>query len=397
MIRHLLKLVWNRKRANALIVAEILASFLVVFAVLAGAITFGMNWRRPLGYDWRDVWDVRADLEIESRPDQDPKVHEAFMRMLREARSFPQVVAAAGSDTPPYAFSTAQWSTKVNGREVLLVMDDVTDDFAQVMRMKVLQGRFFNAEDDAAHYQPAVVDVTAARALFGTDDPIGRKIIFDEDEGTLNVVGVVQMYRKDGEVQTPANMVFRRYAPDHKFGGMIRNMVIRVQPGTPATFEEALMERLQRVAPEMSFRLRHMDQMRTEALRLQLAPLVLGAIVGLFLVSMVGLGLTGVLWQNVTKRTRELGLRRAMGASGGDVNKQILFEIVLLATIAMAIGTVIIAQLPILGVFRIISPAAFSAGLAVALAAIYTLTVLCGLYPSWLASRLEPADALRYE
>jgi ABC-type antimicrobial peptide transport system permease subunit len=58
---------------------------------------------------------------------------------------------------------------------------------------------------------------------------------------------------------------------------------------------------------------------------------------------------------------------------------------------------VIVLQLPILGAFTLVTPAAFSAGFVLALATIYALTVLCGLYPSWLASRLEPADALRYE
>ena len=397
MIRHLLKLVWNRKRANFLIVAEIFVSFLVIFAVLTGAITFISNWMKPLGYDWHNVWDVRGDIEMHIGQEPDPRVHETTMRLLREIRSFPEIEAVAGSSTPPYAFSTMEWGSEINGKHVKLIMDDVTDDYAKVMRMKVVKGRFFNAEDDAASYRPAVIDETAARELFGDANPIGKKIPMREDSDSMSVVGVVESYRKDGEVQSPAAMVFGRYMPNHKFGGLIRNFMIRVRPGTPAVFEQALMERFQRVAPDMSFRARPMDQMRKEALRFRLAPLVAGGIVALFLISMVGLGLTGVLWQNVTKRTREIGLRRAMGASGKNVNTQILLEVVLLATIALVVGSVIVLQLPILGVFRIVTPATFSAGFGLALATIYALTVLCGLYPSWLASRLQPADALRYE
>jgi putative ABC transport system permease protein len=397
VIRHLLKLVWNRKRANALIVAEIFVSFLVIFAVLTGSITFISNWMKPLGYDWHNVWDVPANVEMRIGQEPDPRVHETLMRLLGEIRSFPQVEVVAGSSTPPYAFSTQEWGTEVHGKQVHLLMDDVTDDFVKVMRMKVVRGRFFSAEDDAAAYQPVVIDETAARNLFGNDDPIGRKIEFREDKDTLIVVGVVQSYRKDGEVQSPANMVFRRYMPNHKFGGLIRNFMIRVRPGTPAVFEQALIERIQRVAPDMSFHARPMEDMRREALRFRLAPLVAGGIVALFLISMVALGLTGVLWQNVTKRTREIGLRRAMGASGRNVNWQILLEVMLLATIALLVGSVIVLQLPILGAFAIVTRSAFAAGFALALATIYALTILCGLYPSWLASRLQPADALRYE
>jgi putative ABC transport system permease protein len=79
------------------------------------------------------------------------------------------------------------------------------------------------------------------------------------------------------------------------------------------------------------------------------------------------------------------------------VHRQILGEVALLATIAALIASVIVWQLPVLGAFSVVSPASFTAGFLGALATIYALTLLCGLYPSWLASRLQPADALRYE
>lgn len=401
MIRHLLKLVWNRKRANALIVLEILVSFVVVFAVLTFAVTAASNWRRPLGFDWRDVWSVRMDIELEGNPENDPQVHATVMRMLREAATFPQVVAVAGTNTPPYAFSTESGGVKMNGHYVDLLFDNVTDDYAKVMGMNVVQGRWFSSEDDGAQFRPLVLDRTAARALFGDGQAVGKKINIGgdgpNDQDIAQIVGVVETYRKDGETMTPASMAFRRYAADRRFGGLIRNLVIRVQPGTPASFEEELVKRLEGVAPDMSFRIRHLSQMRTESLRIRLAPLVLGAIVGTFLISMVALGLTGVLWQNVTRRTREIGLRRAMGASGSTVHRQILIEVLLLATIAVVIGAILVLQLPVLGVFSLVTPSAFTSGFAGALATIYALTILCGLYPSWLASRLQPADALRYE
>ena len=397
MIRHLLKLVWNRKRANALIVAEMFISFLVVFAVLTGTIMLVSNWSRPLGFDWQGVWNVRIDLEMESGAERDPKVRATLLRLIDEVKSFPQVTGAAGSNTVPYSQSTMSSYAPVNGRQLELIMDDVTDDYAKVMGLKVVRGRWFSAEDDAAVYQPVVLDENAAAALFAGQDPVGRKLDRGERDAPQMVVGVVGSYRKDGETQTPKNMVFRRYGSSDRFGSLVRNIVLRVRPGTPGSFEEELVARLQRVAPQWSFRVRHMDQMRSESLRRNITPVVLGGTVGLFLISMVALGLTGVLWQSVTRRTREIGLRRAMGASGGSVNRQILLEVLLLATIALLAGAVVVLQLPILGVFSLVTPSAFLSGFAAALATIYGITVLCGLYPSWLASRLQPADALRYE
>ncbi len=396
MIKHLLKLVWNRKRANALIVTEIFISFLVLFAVLSGTITFVSRWSRPIGFEWKNVWDVSMAFDIDAGEKADPELYASVQRMLTETLSFPQVEAAGLSNTPPYSRSTSQGSREIDGKEVRVKYDDVTDGFAEAMRLRVIRGRWFNADDDAAQHQPVVLGADAAKAIYGDADPIGKKI--KEDEGVFfQVVGVVAEYRKDGEVSHWTNMMFRRTALNGRYGRLGSHIMVRLRPGTPATFEHQLAVRLHQMAPQVTFSVRQVERMRTSMLRLRLAPLIVGSTVGIFLIVMVALGLTGVLWQSVTRRTREIGLRRAMGASGSGVHRQILVEVVLLATIAVIVGTIVIVQLPILGAFRIVTPSAFTGGLIGALATIYALTVLCGLYPSWLASRLQPADALRYE
>lgn len=396
MIRHLFKVVWNRKRANALIVAEIFVSFLVVFAVSTGALAMITRWQQPVGFAWREVWAISMDFDAGAREDGGDELRAEVLRMLSETAAFPEVEAAAVSNTPPYAFSTSEMTRNHEGRDVTLVVDDVTDDFAKVMGLELVAGRWFGAEDDAAQHEPLVVDAHAARALFGAEDPLGRKFEVDRDVYG-RVVGVIAPYRKDGETSAPKNMMFRRIAPNGAYGRMGSNIVVRVRPGTPAQFEETLVRRLQQVAPSLSFRVRQMEQMRSTAHRMRLTPLIAGGVVGLFLVSMVALGLTGVLWQNVTRRTREIGVRRAMGATGATVHRQILAEVVLLTTLAAILGIVVVVQLPLLGLFSLVTSGVFATGVAGALAAIYLLTVLCALYPSWLASRLTPADALRYE
>jgi putative ABC transport system permease protein len=400
VIKHLLKLVWNRKRANALIVLEILVSFLVVFGVLAAAATFGESWERPVGFDAGDVLIAHLDFEIDARDRASNDLRNGVMRMVDEANAMDEVVAAAVSNTPPYLFSTSEWSRNVNDRKVDMVVDEVTDGFGEVMGLKVVRGRFFSREDEASPHQPVVLDVNTARAIWDTTDVVGRRMEGEKDnpeDPALVVVGVVEEYRKNGEASSPMNMMFARISRDGKQGRLGSNLVVKLRPGTPAAFEQTLVQRLQAVEPGISFRVRSMAQERGRAIRMRLAPLVVGGIIALFLVSMVGLGLTGVLWQSVTKRTREIGLRRAMGASGKHVHRQILLEIMLLATIALTIGSIVVLQFPLLGIFKLVTPAAFTIGFVAALVAIYALTLLCGLYPSWLASRLTPADALRYE
>ncbi len=124
--------------------------------------------------------------------------------------------------------------------------------------------------------------------------------------------------------------------------------------------------------------------------------LAFGLVTG-FLLLMVGLGLTGVLWQNVTQRTREVGLRRAKGATARRIHAQILGELAVMTSLALLAGVVVVIQFPLLDLLGFVRPGVFGASLAVSIATLYVVTVVCGLYPSRLATRVQPADALRYE
>jgi len=400
VIRHLLKLVWHRKRANALIAVEIFFSFLVVFAVVTAAVALIAGWNRPLGFQWDDVWMVSVggggEPDMLAAPEDDP-MRETIARVIRETKTFPQVVDAGLSELPAFSDHNSEGVWQIDGKTVHLTRDNVSDDFGKVLKIPAIRGRWFNAGDDALSYNPVVIDADLARDFYGNDDPIGKK--FDEyDNKVFRVVGVVPPYRKSGEFSVPhVNMVFFRRSLTKPNGTIPKNILIRVRPGTPATFEAQLVQHLHAVMPEVSLDVRRLDRMRDSANRLRATPIAVGFIIALFLISMVALGLTGVLWQNVTRRTRELGLRRAVGASSTGVRRQVLAEVALLATLALIVGLVVVLQFPLLGIFALVTPTVFTIGIIAALAVIYGITLVSGLYPSWLASRLTPAEALRYE
>ena len=394
MIRHVLKMVWNRKRGNALIVAEIFLSFLVLFAVLTLASALAGSVGKPLGFEWQNVWNV--SLEHQLSGDSGKTQRETTEMVMRELQAMPQVLAVGGSAMPAYAMSSMEGTWNVQSKQVFLTQDQVTDGFAEVMRLNVLRGRWFGPEDDAAHYEPVVVDADLARAVYGGEDPIGKP--FQDSKGKPSrIVGVVASYRKSGEFANfgkPVNMLFERATAEKKLPG---NILIRLRPGTPGSFEQTLSDRLHEIAPGTTFRIRQMSRMREFARRAALLPLAALGVVAAFLISMVILGLSGVLWQNVTRRMREIGLRRAVGASGASVRRQVAAEVAMLTTFAVIPGLAIVTQLPLLGLLTVITPSAFLGGIAASLAAIYALTVLCGVYPGWLASRVQPARALHYE
>ncbi len=400
MTRHLFKLVWNRKRTNGLIILEIFFSFLVVFVVATLGIYFLDNYRQPLGYSWRNVWKVSVQMNAGEKEDDATKTAnlKTLGQLLREVEALEPVESAAAAMVSP--FDQGGWtnSTTVEGKPIDFESNAVTTKFARVMGLEVVAGRWFEDSDAALAWDPVVIDRDLARAVYGDEDPVGRR--FGEpapSERPRRVIGVIREFRKSGELSARSNFLFQNLRLDAPSWFQARSILVRVRPGTPAVFEETLAARLQGVAPGWSFTIKPLPDVRRATFRTLLAPLAAGGTVAFFLLLMVALGLLGVLWQNLLQRTRELGLRRATGASRRAIHRQVLFEQILVTSFGVLMGTIVVIQIPILDLIGFIRPPVFAAGLLAAMAAIYLLSALCALYPGTLASRVQPAEALRYE
>ena len=401
MIRHILKMLWNRRSSNALIALEIFFAFLVLFGVTAMAIYYYDHYRRPMGFSSESVWSVdisTGEEEISSLAE----TGERIATLLREARSFPWVEEAAGVSWAPYRQSTWRTQWALDDRMVDRVrLMNATDELERVLELEITRGRWFGPEDDALHRRPIVVNEMLARELAGDQDPLGLVPTDEDDEGTAieyQIVGVIRDFRYKGELEIPGKFAFiRSSVSELNERDFLEALLLRVHPGTAATMEEPLAERLQATAPDWSFKLTDLVVARQLYLRERRAPLVVAALLAGFLMLMVALGLVGVLWQNVTQRTRELGLRRAKGATRRRIHQQVLGELMVLAAAAMIAGTAVVAQLPITGWLPNVGAGIYLTALLLASALLALLTVLSGLYPSWMATRIHPAEALHYE
>lgn len=400
MMRHLLKLVWNRKRTNALIILEIFFAFLVVFVVATLGIYFWDNYRQPLGYSWQNVWKVSVDMKGGEEEDDALVLakRKLLQRLLREIEALDPAESAAAAMVSPYDRGGWTSSSNIEGKEVKMEVSAVTAGFGEVMGLEVVAGRWFQEADEALDWEPTVIDQDLARAVYGDEDPIGRR--FGEpapSERTKRVIGVVREFRKGGELSAQGNFMFQLLRLNEASWYDSRNILVKVRPGTTASFEEELTALLLGVAPDWSFRIKALSEAREASFRETLAPLVAGGIVVFFLLLMVALGLFGVLWQNLLQRTRELGLRRAAGASRLAVHRQVISEQAILTSFGVLLGVIVVIQIPVLDLIGFIRPEVFAGGLVFAMAAIYLLATLCAFYPSAMASRVQPAEALRYE
>ncbi len=124
--------------------------------------------------------------------------------------------------------------------------------------------------------------------------------------------------------------------------------------------------------------------------------MIIAFIVAGFLIINVALGLFGVLWYNINKRKGEIGLRRAVGATGNSVSKQLVGEVLVLSTISLVLGCFFAVQFPLMNVFDL--PAGiYLIAIAMAVAFIYALVTVCALYPGKQAAAIYPAVALHEE
>ena len=354
VIRHILKMVWNRKAANSLITLEILISFLVLFAVSAIAAYQWDHYRQPLGFDWENVWKVTIDFGEEDIPalmdafsmvegDEEPEfasIADAFARMLTEVESFDQVEAAAGMSFAPYTSRGWRWGLDTDRGKVLMYLLNATQHLPETLDLDLLEGRWFEEADSASTSRTIVINEHLAREVFGDESPVGQVIVDQHEAGTveMKVVGVVSDFRYKGELASPVPLAFMWPRNEENKIDFLEAIAIRVRPGTPASFEEEILERLRPIGPNWSFKIEPLAAARESYLRKRLAPLIVAGLLAAFLMVMVALGLVGVLWQNVTQRTRELGLRRAKGATAVRIRRQVLGELLIMASLAVAIG-----------------------------------------------------------
>jgi putative ABC transport system permease protein len=410
MIRHVFTLIWNRKRTNFLMMSEIFVSFLVLFAVVALGVYTIDNWGRPIGYSIDRVWHVAIDMQQSTDDTFEDQQVVNVRRLLTALREFPEVEMVAGTQLAPYQFGNSSSEYDWQGRRIEFGIAEVTDEFKALLGLTIVEGRWFGPEDDGQGYQPVVINRAMREDLFGAGEAVGQNISRERrpdgtSEAVRRVVGVVEAYREDGEFDGTRNYaIFRKAlatapaaAGASRTDRPPRNLLVKVRPGTDAAFEEALLKRLQAEVPEWSFELSTLAAMRASNIRFALAPLAAVGLVAAFLMLMVALGLLGVLWQNVTQRTREIGLRRAKGAARVNVQRQILGEIAVMTTLALLAGLLVAIQFPLLDIIYFVEPHVYAVGLAVSVSAVYLLTLACAWYPSRMATRVEPAEALRYE
>ena len=398
MLRHLLKLTWKRKSRNLMLSLEILLAFAIVFAIAAFGLRNWQLYRMPLGFAAQDVWSVT--LKTGTSNGGTPAAFDAFKRSLME---LPEVRDVAIASFEPYARSTTSSAMQApGGAPVQTEQLEASDGFASVLGLDIVAGRWFGPGDDGAGTEPVVINRRLAAALFPGTNALGRTFV-EKDTGAKRhkVIGIVSDYRSKGELGTPGNFMFERFVTGGAATEATRHagsLLLRLQPGIARSFESRLHQRLNAIRNDWTYEITPLPDLRRSMLKTSLVPLYVLATIAAFMLLMVAFGLFGALWQNTTQRIPEIGLRRALGARSADIYGQIVAEQLLLSSVAIALGLVLLVQLPLTGALGAsLDWRVFFGAAGLSTIVIYLLSLLCSLYPGWRASRLSPTQALHHE
>jgi putative ABC transport system permease protein len=328
-----------------------------------------------------------------------PPLTEKDMRAIREGVQGVAAVAGNMNGSATVVVGNANWVTQINGS---------TAEIQDVRDWPMKSGRYFDAVEAASRNKVAIIGSTVARELFGEADPVGTTVRMNNVPfqviGVLTTKGQAGGRDQDDVVIVPLATARSRLMGRIRVPDEVGQILVKVDDRydiaeTQADLERVLRQR-RRIGPSASdnFMVRNFAEfLATRSATQRTLSLLLASAAAISLI-VGGIGIMNIMLVSVTERTREIGLRMAIGARGSDILGQFLTEAVLLCLAGGFIGLTLGVGISVVVSMLFDWPVYISPAIVfVAILASASVGVLFGYVPARRASQLNPIEALRYE
>ncbi len=386
---------------SALVVVEVALAMILLVGAGLMIKSFGRLLNTRSGVDTHNVLTMRVSLPMTLDGSKGP----AFFTALRDrVAALPGVEAASISNCYPLAggcnatIATFPDRPPVQrGAEPLIGVPQVSPDYLRTMRVPLLRGRWFTAADTADAPRVVVINETAAKRFFPGEDPIGKRIGLGVNQfsGGAEVIGIAGDVRFQQLDIPPRPDAYVNYLQIPR-----TSMVLSVRTaGNPAALTplvERELHALNRDVPAWDIKTLD-DRVRDSTARSRFSSILL-AIFGFIALALAAVGIYGVMSYLVTQRTREIGIRIALGAGSGDVLGLMLRRGALLTLSGIAIGLIgAIAATRVLATLLFEVRAGDPQTYVVIAAILGAVALLATYIPARRATGVDAATALRSE
>jgi putative ABC transport system permease protein len=419
LLTDILGLAWDTLRANKL------RSFLTILGVVIGVTSIVSMTSLVLGFEdsikalFRQMGsDTVYLVKIPFGGGRDDQEFLAFLRRpditMADAEAIQRNIPSADVISMAYGqmFGGRQEEMVYRSEKTRpMLVFGVSADWLTTNFMGIEQGRFFSAVEIDHRRQSIVLGSEPARILFPNVDPIGKRIRVGPRQFT--VVGVftkrpsISIGNPDQFAVIPYTTYTKLYDPYDRIRGIrILNSMLAVVPRSGISRDQIMEEVGELMRARHRLRLDQENDfaiMTTDAMTEMIDQITQGVFLALIAISSIalmvgGIGVMAIMTISVTERTREIGVRKAIGARPREILWQFLLEAVFLTSIGGLLGIIIGASIA-LGVNRMVGWAVLMPwwSFAVGLAFSGTVGIVFGMLPAFKAARLDPIEALRYE
>jgi predicted permease len=391
---------------KGLVVAQVALS--LVLLICAGLFTYGLRniEKIPTGFRTDHLLSFSVQPRLNGYTDE--KLRAFYTQLQGNLAAIPGVQGVAAADVQLLAGDQSGSTIEIpgytpgDGENMSPNQNWVTSGFFGVMGLPLLSGREFTTRDNASSQNVAVVNETFAKRFLSTTSGgsvLGKHFRYKGDKKDIEIVGLVRDSKTSSIREKPLAFMYFPYL-QQVTGGM--TFYIRTSSDVPAITSELRRQVAAIDADLPVFDIKTMDRQINESLAVERLVSTLSAIFGALATLLAAVGLYGVMAYLVVRRTREIGIRMALGATPGQVRQLVMREVVMLAGVGMILA--LLSWFPVGGVIQnqmgsqLMNITGWNP-LVVSTASIMLASVafLAGFLPARRATRIEPVAALRYE